>query len=230
MPNFNYENPRNAFGASPETPEEQLARAVRGILTTKGPGGLTKEALLEQKFPEEFLSKWPDADSLIALAVRDFKEKFIYTYDDITEDAREYLSSGELTEDKSYEKLERLINRHIRVIFHPKNRGYVLMATNEDLLPEEYRRVVIETISQHFMDVLCRLVLAAGQVKNEGTAALLTTSIIGSCNAFVLQPSLCKLLYQHGAGKDPNYSEIQDYLNSCMLRSIYMNLGINKMF
>ena len=104
------------------------------------------------------------------------------------------------------------------------------MASNEVMLKEPHQKAIAKAIQEHFTKILYHLILTAGQIKNERWAALLTASAISSIHVFVQQPELCKGIYKDATRQDPNYSEIQDYVNNMILRNIYMNLGINKPF
>ena len=230
MPNFNYGTAFNIHGQTLDSTEDRLFDFVRETFVRRGTESIHLKDCREAGFHEDILSRFQNEDELIDATVQDLIQKIKMNYDAMTEEARAYLDGRVYTEDQSYQKLERLLNRHIWLVFNPKNRSYVLMASNEVMLKEPHQKAIAKAIQEHFTKILYHLILTAGQIKNERWAALLTASAISSIHVFVQQPELCKGIYKDATRQDPNYSEIQDYVNNMILRNIYMNLGINKPF
>ena len=85
-------------------------------------------------------------------------------------------------------------------------------------------------LKENFVDVLVGMIFVAGEIKSLYTAALLAGQVIGNINFYVMQPELTKWMYQSATGQDPKGSEIEDYTNNMLLRSIWHNTAINKAF
>ena len=230
MPDFNYGAAVNVYGQTLESSEDKLFDFARAVIVGEGRTALTLEICRKAGFSEEVLDAYKSSEELLDATLHDLIRKIEENYDHITEEGREYLEKHRYTEDESYQKLQRLLNRHIWLVFNPKNRSYVLLASNEVMLPECYQKAVNKAIQEHFTDVLYQLILTAGQIKNARVAALLTATAISDINIFVQQPELCKSIFKSATRLDPNYSEIQDYVNNVILRNIHTNLSINKTF
>ncbi len=227
MPNFNYGAAVNVYGQTLESSEDKLFDFAREVIVREGRTALTLDLCRNAGFTEELLSEFKSSDELLEATVHDLIRKIEENYDHITEESRTYLGNHRYTEDESYQKLQRLLNRHIWLVFNPKNRSYVLLASNEVMLSESDQKAVNKAIQEHFTDVLYQLILTAGQIKNERLATLLTVTAISDINIFVQQPELCKRIFKAGTRLEPNYSEIQDYVNNVILRNIHTNLSIN---
>lgn len=230
MPNFNYGAAVNVYGQTLESSQDKLFDFARELIVREGRTAFTLDICRKAGFSDELLEDFKSSDELLEATFHDLIRKIEENYDRITEEAREYLEKHTYTEDESYQKLQRLLNRHIWLVFNPKNRSYVLLASNEVMLSECYQKSVNKTIQEHFTDVLYQLILTAGQIKNERLAALLTATAVSDINIFVQQPELCKSIFKSATRLDPNYSEIQDYVNNVILRTIHTNLSINKPF
>ena len=230
MPKFNTANPTNIGGNPLEPPEDYLFRMVRETLCQESTAGLTY-ALLEAKgCDRDLLASYDSIDDLISAVIDDMLERLAIIWEPVTAEAREYLDGDTSNRDWSVQKLERLIYRHTYQALHPKNRSYVLLCSQKNLIPKEYREKVAKALHKHFVDVLIRMILAASEIKKQYNAALLAGQIIGNINFYIMQPELTKWMYRSATGLDPKYSEIEDYTNNMLLRSVWHNTAINKQF
>lgn len=230
MPNFGYENPTNVSGASPEPPEDKIFRIVRELWTKYMDSVISFEMLLGMECDRDVLAKYGTLEELYDAVIADMIERIEIAYAPITEDARKYMAGGEKSRDLGMQRLERLLYRHTYLCIHPKNRTYVLLCNQENHLPEEYREDVAKALEKNFMSVLTGMIMEVSEVKNRQTAALLACSIIGSINTYIEQPELVKWTFRDATRLDPNYSEIEDYMNNILLRSVWANTSINKPF
>ncbi|MGN1388660.1 MAG: hypothetical protein ACI4WR_03340 [Bulleidia sp.] len=230
MPAFNYENPRNINGQSAESPEDKLYETVWDILASSGYPALTIENLKKQGCTEEQLAFCSSAEELCTEALKELEERIRICYRDITSEAREYLKQGAYQRDLTFQKIERLLYRHIYLCLHPKNRSAVLLCMQENHLPEQYRKELSAVLEEEFGSVLTELILAGAEVKNETEAALLSSVIIGSVSVFIQSPEYVRLVYKDSSRRDPDYSLIEDALNNVLLRLIWTDTSVNKQF
>ena len=230
MPNFGYENPTNISGASPEPPEDKVFRIVRETWAKYADCIITYDMLLGAGCDRDVLEKYGTLEELYDAVVADIIERIGIAYAPITEDARNYMAGTEKTRDLGMQKLERLLYLHTYLCIHPKNRTYVLLCSQEDHLPAEYREDIAKAVEKNFMSVLTAMILEVSEVKNSQTAALLACSAIGSINTYIQQPELVKWTFRDATRLDPNYSVIEDYMNNIILRSVWANTSINKPF
>lgn len=230
MPNFNYENPTNVNGNSMQSPEDQLFSAVLDTLAYEGYQKLSFERLCKKGIKTEVLNEYKTIEELCEAVLYDAVERIRLIYESITEDAVEYLESGKKTKDESMKQIERLLYRHIYQCFHPKNRSYVLVAVQENMLPQQYQHILPEALHQYFGAVLSQLIMAVSEVKNAQVASMMTCAICGSINTFVQQPEFVKNVYVGTTREKPNYAVAEDFLNNYFLRAIAVNTAINKPF
>lgn len=230
MPNFNYENPRNAEGGSMQSPKEQLFLMVLNTIAYEGWRTITLEGLREKGVDAALLADFDSVGELCEAALLDAADRVACTYESVTEEARAYLASGSRTQDESFKQLERLLYRHIYLCFHPKNRVYMLVAALESQLPEGAGSILPDALQAHFGKVLTDLIMAVSQVKNAQIAALSACLICGAVNAFVQQPQLCGNLFTGATREKPNYAVVEDFMNNYFLRAIAANTAINKPF
>lgn len=230
MPNFNYENPRNINGGSMQTPEEQLFSLVLETLAYEGYQSLTLEGLCEKGVDAELIKDYQTREELCEEVLNDAAERIHLIYTSITEDARTYLESPDKTRDESWKQLERLLYRHIYQCFHPKNRNYVLVAAQENMLPLGLQEILPNVMYKEFGEVLAQLIMAVSEVKNASIAAMMTCSICGTIHTFVQEPEYCKKIFIGTTREKPNYAVVEDFLNNYFLRAIAVNTAINKPF
>jgi hypothetical protein len=230
MPSFNYENPTNVRGDSLMTPQEKVLALARNVLIEEGPTALTTKRLAALGVPAELLVNYAaDADILEAV-LADLKAKIKESYAFITEDARAYLKAGSYSREISFQKMQRLLYRHAYLCLHPKNRTYVLLCVQENLLPEDCRRSLAETLYREFGSVLTQLILAGGEVKNEQKAAMMTCAAVGTICVFVQSPQFVREVFAGTTRQEPNYAVIEDMVNNYLLRAIWEETEINKPF
>lgn len=230
MPTFNHENPVNAEGKALETPEEKLLRLCRQVLTEEGYAGLGRDRLLQMGCEPQALLGYRDAEDLCDAVVDDLVDRIGISYASITEDARAYLEEGNYTRDESFQKIERLLYRHIYLCFHPRNRTYVLMCLQEDHLPRKHRERLAKVLWTEFVSVLARLIQSGAEVRNEQESTLLACAAVGSISTFIQSPQLCREAYRGMTRMDPNYAVIEDFLNNHLMRSIWVGTSMNKPF
>ncbi len=230
MPSFSYENPRNINGQAAESSEDQLYETVWDILASTGYPSVTIENLKRQGCTDAQIALFSNAEELCTKAIRELEERIRMFYRDITAEAREYLKQGTYQRDQTFQKIERLLYRHIYLCLHPKNRSAVLLCMQENHLPEQYRKELSAVLEEEFGSVLTKLILAGAEVKNETEAALLSSMIIGSLSVFIQSPEYVRQVYKDASGRSPDYSIIEDSLNNVLLRLIWTDTSINKPF
>lgn len=230
MPNFNYENPTNVNGNSMQSPEDQLFQAVLDTLAYEGYQNLTFEGLGKKGISIEVLEEYKTEDELCEAVLNDAVERIRLIYESITEDAVTYLTSSEKSKDESMKQLERLLYRHIYQCFHPKNRSYVLVGVQENMLPQKFQHILPDAMHKYFGSVLSQLIMAVSEVKSAQVASMMTCAICGSINTFVQQPEYVKNVYVGTTREKPNYAVAEDFLNNYFLRAIAVNTAINKPF
>ena len=228
MPKFNTANPSNVNGNPLEDPEDFMFRMVRETMC--GGGGLSFDLLREKGCDVQLIVSYDTIDDLVRAVIDDLIERMNIIWEPVCAEAREYLASGTGNRDQSVQKLERLIYRHTYQVMHPKNRSYVLLCAQESLIPEEHRERVASALRENFTDTLTGMIMAVSEIKNQTNAALLAGQVIGNINFYLLQPELVKCIFRSATGLDPKYSEIEDYMNNMLLRSIWHNTSINKLF
>lgn len=230
MPNFNYENPTDIHGNSLETPQEQLFLRAMDILAYDGFASLTKETLMKRGVDAQLLETYSGSEAICEAVLLDAAERIETAYASITEEAKAYLMARKYTRDEGFKQLERMLYRHIYLCFHPKNRVFVLVGSQENRLPQGLYEILPRALQRSFGDILTQMILCVSEVKNAPLAATISCTILGSIQAFVQQPEYCRALFVGGTREKPNYAVVEDYLNNYFLRAIAANTAINKPF
>ena len=190
MPKFNTANPTTVGGKPLEPPEDYLFRMVREAMCAGEPQGISFEMLAQKNCDQELLDAYQSVDDLIDAVVDDMIERLGIIWEPVTAEAREYLGTNPDNRDWSVQKLERLIYRHTYQALHPKNRSYMLLCSQENLLPARCREKVAAALRDHFTSVLTGMIMAASEIKNQRNAAILAAQVIGNVNFYVMQPEL----------------------------------------